>query len=235
MPLSKLAVREMLARHAWFADEDATVLDELVAAGQTFTYARNGQIFEKGEPGESLMMVLAGVVKIWSVSLDGRESVLSFLSAGDLLGEIAALDGGPRTANATAMEPVEAFVWRRAAFLDVMRREPEFALRVMGLLCLRLRATNVMIEATTQLAMAARVARGLTGLLRRAGRETPAGWRLDFKLTQRDLGAYVGLARENVNRQLKLWEAEGLIALERGEVLVLDREGLEELAELDDD
>lgn len=234
MTLSKTAVRDVLARHPWFAGEAAPVLDALLVTGQTVTYARNAQIFAKAEPGDSLVMVLTGVVKIWSVSLDGRESVLSFLADGDLLGEIAALDGGPRTANATAMEPVEAFLWRRNAFLEVMQRYPAFALKVVTVLCARLRHTNVMIEAAVQLPMAARVARGLVSLLRRAGRETADGWRLDFRLTQRDLGAYVGLARENVNRQLKIWEAEGLIKLERGEVIVRDRDGLESLAELDE-
>ncbi len=234
MALSKAAVRDVLARHPWFAGESGAVLDALLATGRTHTYPRHADIFAKAEPGDSLMIVLDGALKVWTVSIDGRETVLSFLAAGDLLGEIAALDGGPRTANATAIERIEAFLWRRSAFLEVMRRYPDFALRVITLLCERLRQTNVMIEAAVQLPMDARVARGVVNLLRRSGRETEAGWRLDFRLTQRDLGAYVGLARENVNRQLKLWEADGLISLERGEVIVRDRSALETLAELDD-
>ncbi len=234
MSLSKAAVREALARHPWFAGEAAPVLESLMLTGHTVAYPRNAQIFSKSEPGDSLMIVLEGVIKIWTVSMDGRESVLAFLGNGDLLGEIAALDGGPRTANATSMEPVEAFLWRRGAFMEVLRDYPDFALRVVTLLCTRLRQTNVMIEATVQLPMAARVARALVGLLRRAGHETKDGWKLDFRLTQRDLGAYIGLARENVNRQLKLWEADGVIRLERGEVVVIDRDALECLAELDE-
>ena len=70
-------------------------------------------------------------------------------------------------------------------------------------------------------------------LLATAGRETPEGWRLGFKLTQRELGAYVGLARENVNRQLRQWEHEGVVRLERGEVVVRDRATLAALAEID--
>ncbi len=231
---SRPAVREALGRHPWFAGEAVAVLDDLMATGHIVSFPRRRLVFEKGDTGDGLMLLLSGVIKVWTVSVDGREAVLSFLTAGELLGEIAALDGGPRTAGATAMEPVEAFLWRRGAFLDVMRRHPDFAQRIVVVLCQRLRETNVMIEAAVQLPMAARVARALVRLLRRAGHATAGGWRLDFKLTQRDLGAYVGLARENVNRQLKLWEAEGLVAIERGEIVVRDRAALQALAELDD-
>ena len=90
-----------------------------------------------------------------------------------------------------------------------------------------------MVEAAVQLPMAARVARALASLLKNAGRETPDGWRLDFKLSQRDLGAYVGLARENVNRQLKQWEQAGLIKLDKGEIIVRDRAAVERLGEVE--
>jgi CRP-like cAMP-binding protein len=114
-----------------------------------------------------------------------------------------------------------------------MRAHPDFALRVVTLLCERLRQTNEMVEAAVQLSMAARLARALAGLLKNAGHETPAGWKLDFKLSQRDLGAYVGLARENVNRQLKQWEQAGIVRIEKGEIVVRDRAEVERLGEID--
>jgi CRP-like cAMP-binding protein len=227
------SLREALAAHSWFAGERAEVLDALAATGRPLELARGAQIFARGERGERLMLLRDGVIKISTVSLDGREMVLSFVHAGELLGEIAALDGGPRTADATAMTRVSAFAWNRGAFLEVMRRHPDFALRVVTVLCERLRQTNEMVEAAVQLSMPARIARGLASLLKTAGRQTPDGWRLDFKLTQRDLGAYVGLARENVNRQLKQWEHEGLVRLEKGEVVVRDRAALERLGEVE--
>jgi len=226
-------LRTALDQHAWFAGESAAVLDALAATGRPLDLARGTQIFARGERGERLMLVREGVIKISTYSLEGREMVLSFVHGGELLGEIAAIDGGPRTADATTMTAVSAFAWNRGAFLDVMRHHPDFALRVVTLLCERLRQTNVMVEAAVQLSMPARIARGLASLLRTAGRQAPDGWRLDFKLTQRDLGAYVGLARENVNRQLKQWEQEGLVRLERGEVVVRDRAALERLGEID--
>jgi len=225
-------VRDTLAGHRWFA-AGGEVRAALAATARGIEVARGTQIFARGEPGERLLLLRDGVVKISTVSLEGREMVLSFVQGGELLGEIAALDGGPRTADATAMTHVSALAWPRAAFLDVMRAHPDFALRVVTLLCERLRHTNEMVEAAVQLPMAARVARALASLLKNAGRETPDGWRLDFKLSQRDLGAYVGLARENVNRQLKQWEQAGLIKLDKGEIIVRDRAAVERLGEVD--
>ncbi len=225
--------RAALAGHRWFAGEDRAVLDALAVTARPLAVARGTTLFARGDPGERLLLVRDGVIRISTLSLEGRETVLSFVHEGELLGEIAALDGGPRTADATAMTPVTAYAWPRRAFLDVMRAHPDFALRVVALLCERLRQTNAMVEAAVQLSMPARVARGLASLLRTAGRETAEGWRLDFKLTQRDLGAYVGLARENVNRQLKQWEQAGLVRLERGEIVVRDRAGVERLGEIE--
>ncbi len=222
-----------LAAHPWFRDESPAVLEALAARGRAAAFARGTRIFTRGDAGERLLLVLDGVVRISTVSLEGREMVLSFVHGGELLGEIAALDGGPRTADATAMTDVGAFGWGRAAFLEVMRAHPDFALRIVTLLCGRLRQTNEMVEAAVQLSMPARIARGLLSLLASAGHETAEGWRLDFKLSQRDLGAFVGLARENVNRQLKQWEQEGLVRLERGEVIVRDRAALAEIGEIE--
>jgi CRP-like cAMP-binding protein len=228
-----VSLRATLAEHRWFAGAGDDVLDALAATGRPVTFARGTQLFARGENGDRLLLVQAGVVKISSVSLEGREMVLSFVHGGEFLGEIAALDGGPRTADATALTAVTAYSWTRGAFLAVMRAHPDFALRVVKLLCARLRQTNVMVESAVQLPRSARIARGLSSLLKTAGRETADGWRLDFKLSQRDLAAYVGLARENVNRQLRQWENLGLVRLERGEVVVRDRAALEELGEVE--
>jgi CRP-like cAMP-binding protein len=224
---------DALAGHKWFAGGGDAVRAALAATARALEIPRGTQIFARGEPGERLLLLRDGVVKISTVSLEGREMVLSFVQGGELLGEIAALDGGPRTADATAMTRVSALAWPRAAFTEVMRTHPDFALRVVGLLCERLRQTNEMVEAAVQLPMAARLARALASLLKNGGRRTAEGWRLDFKLSQRDLAAYVGLARENVNRQLKQWEHAGLIALDKGEIVVRDRAAVERLGEID--
>ena len=229
----RAGLRDALAGHRWFAHQGEAVQRALAATARAVDMPRGTQIFARGEPGERLMLVRDGVVKISNVSLEGREVVLSFVKGGELLGEIAALDGGPRTADATAMTHVSAVAWPRRTFMDVMRAHPDFALDVISSLCERLRQTNDMVEAAAQLSMAARLARALAGLLKNAGRETPEGWRLAFKLSQRDLGAHVGLARENVNRQLKQWEQAGLVKLERGEIVVRDRAAFERLGEVD--
>ncbi|MEO1091017.1 MAG: Crp/Fnr family transcriptional regulator [Pseudomonadota bacterium] len=229
------AVRDTLAGVDLFRTNHPGDIDDLVAVGQVVSYPRGATLFQKLDAGDRLMVVLEGTVRVSSVSIEGREAVITFVRPGELLGEIGTLDGEPRTADASALTEVDVFVVRRTAFIDYVHGHPDFALRLIQFLCQRLRRSTGMIEASVQLSMASRVAFGVLSLMEHAGRRQPRGWRLDFKLTQRDLGAFVGLARENVNRQLRVLEQERLLVLDKGEVVVPDLERLRARAEGGDD
>lgn len=207
--------------------------DELKALARLGTAVRHpsGRIlFEKGDPGDSLMIVLDGRVKISSLSAEGREIVLNFIDPGQVLGEIALLDGKPRTAGATTLEPTELFVLKRQAVLGFLEAQPLVAIRLIGVLCQKLRRTTQMLEDKLLLNMAPRVARGLLRLAAEHGRRTAEGVLIDMKLSQSDLGAYVGLSRENVNRQLSAWRDGGIVDLRGGRVMIRAPKDLEALA-----
>jgi CRP-like cAMP-binding protein len=207
--------------------------DELKALARLGTTARHpaGRIlFERGDPGDSLMIVLEGRVKISSLSADGREIVLNFIDPGQVFGEIALLDGKPRTAGATTLEPSELFVLKRQAVLSFLEEKPLVAIRLIGVLCQKLRRTTQMLEDKILLNMAPRVARGLLRLAAEHGRRTAEGVLIDMKLSQSELGAYVGLSRENVNRQLSAWRDGGIVSLRGGRVLIHAPKDLEALA-----
>lgn len=227
----RLEVAAALRGAELFENLDETGLDAILAAGSVAKYRRGAILFQKMDPGDSMMLVLAGTLKISSVSMDGKEAVISFLSTGEILGEIAVLDGGPRTADATVVEPVELFVLKRSAILPILENYPCFSINVIEMLCSRLRRTNEMVEANVQLPMAARVARGILRLLHAYGKRVPAGYLIELKINQREFGGYVGLARENVNRQLSTFREQGLITLERGYITVLNRDALYTVAE----
>lgn len=205
-------------------------LEELVKLGARARYQAGRIVFEKGDPGESLMIVLAGRIKIRSLGAEGREIVLNFIEPGQAFGEIALLDGKPRTAGAVALETCELFVLRRPAVMSFLEEKPLAAIRLIGVLCQKLRRTTQMFEEKLLLSMAPRIARALLRLAAEHGRKTPAGLLIDFKLSQSELGAYVGLSRENVNRQLSAWREAGIVGQKDGRIVIQGMRELEMLA-----
>ena len=223
-------VRRALARNAIFGALPAQDLQHLIAYGVTARFGSRQTIFHRGDPGDGMMVVLAGRVKISNCSADGKEAVLNFIDPGQVFGEIALLDGKPRTADATSMEATELFVLRRRELLPFLESRPEVAIRLIEVLCGKLRHTTLMVEDVMVLNLGPRIARALLRLAEEHGRRHGNAIRLDMRLRQRELGGYVGLSREITNRQLKAWREEGLIAVDGGHITVLDEAGLQRIA-----
>lgn len=227
-----LRLREALSDSDVFGALTDEELDRLIGYGSTINHAKGHMIFQKGDAGDSLAVVLSGRIKISSLSQDGREAVLNFIEPGQSFGEIALFDGKPRTADATALEASELFVLRRTDVQDFLVRQPEIAFRIIGILCGRIRRTSEKLEAAVTLNMAPRIAKGLSELTRIYGRKCPEGLRIELKLSQRELGGFVGLARENVNRQLTIWRNENLLTIEDGYIIIRDLKAIERIAEM---
>ncbi len=192
---------------------------------------KGAALFAQGDDGDFAALILSGAVKINTFSASGREVVYAYLSTGDLVGELSALDGGDRTASASVIEKGEVAIIMRQDFQATLMRKPEIALKVIENLCLRLRGANALIESDRSAATGPRLARGLLRLLREHGVEDHGAHRVGFKISQSDLGSFVSLSRENVNRQLHEWVDEGLVALASGRVTVLERDALQEIAD----
>ncbi len=134
------------------------------------------------------------------------------LGPGDLFGEVAVLDGESRTADATAGEPTELFVLRREDFLAHLEREPKVAIKIIQLLCQRIRWMSERMEESVLQPLPVRLARRLCALASDFGSEV--------HISQEQLGVFVGAARESVNRQLQQWRKEGILDLQRGRILL---------------
>jgi CRP-like cAMP-binding protein len=179
-------------------------------------------LFQKGDKGDALYGVRRGRVRIETGTAGGGRLTLNVLGPGDLFGEIALFDGLPRTADAIGDEPSELFMVRRADFLAYLEREPRITLRLLEMLCQRIRWVSDRMEEAVLLPLPARLARRLCALGDDFGSEV--------HISQEDLGVYVGAARESVNRQLQEWRRAGIIELKRGRVLLLDVERLQAAA-----
>lgn len=227
------ALIERLAPDTLLNALDPVQLAELLRKSSRRDLKRGEIIITQGdEQADFAVFVLSGTLKIAMVSANGREIILSYAGAGELVGEIALLDPGPRTANATATEATSVLVIPAHAFRAATLADPASMLGVMRALANRVRQANLVVESDRTFSMAPRLARALVRLLDPADR---AGRRLRLNLSQSDLGAFAGIARENVSRLLNEWEDKHILARVDRSIEILDRDYLEALAEFGDE
>jgi CRP/FNR family transcriptional regulator, cyclic AMP receptor protein len=204
----------ILKMNPMFADLDADELQRISTLCHTRHLGAGEALFRKGDPGDGLFAVRRGQIRIETGASDGSRLTLNFMGPGELFGEVAVLDGQNRTANATAGEPTELFVLRRADFLEHLEREPRVAIKIIQLLCHRIRWQSERMEESVLQPLPVRLARRLCALATEFGSEV--------HISQEQLGVFVGAARESVNRQLQLWRKDGILDLQRGRILLLN-------------
>jgi CRP/FNR family cyclic AMP-dependent transcriptional regulator len=220
--------RAILREHYVFGKLSPQHFDRLSACIVTKAVKRGTNIYAKGDPGTSLCAIGEGKVRISVPSVDGKDAVLNVLGKGAILGEIALLDGHPRTADATAVTDCELFVIERRDFLPLMREEPEIALRIIEILCSKLRWTTQQAEEVMFLDLPSRLAKALMRLLEA---DTAGTGERKISITQKDLGNLIGMSRESTNKQLRIWEDKKWVRLERNTVVILAVDPLAALAE----
>jgi len=219
------AAREDQARllrgHAFFVQFADSDIAELLAHAQVRRYGDGDEIFAMGSPGDSMMAVLRGQVRITAPSADGREVVLNTIHTGEVFGEIALLDGRERSGAAVALGDCELLVLRRREFLPFLRRNADICIMLLGVLCQRLRNTSEQVGDVAFVTLEARLAKTLLRLAAEGSGK--------LSITQRELASMVGGSRERVNRQLKAWERDRLIALATGSITIRDEEALQDI------
>lgn len=132
----------VLRQHPIFRELEPDALDQLCRYAKPTSLKRGATIFSKGDPGSSLYAVISGTVKISVSSPDGRNAILNLIGPGEIFGEVAVLDGGERTADATASTNCEILVIDRREFLPFVKQQPVLAMKFIELLCDRLRWTD---------------------------------------------------------------------------------------------
>ncbi len=218
--------RDVLARHPLFRQLREAELTSLLAHARVERRRANDVVFRQGDTGVGLVAVLSGQVKITSSSAGGREIVLNLINPGEVFGEMALLDGKPRSADAVTTATSELLIIDRRDFVPFLEAHPTICIRLMTVLCERLRKTSQQVEDLMFLDLPAHLAKTLLNLAERQGEKTPHGRDIVLKLTQRDLGNLVGRSREAVNRQLREWQDSGLIRLTPGKIILRDPRAL---------
>jgi len=190
-------------------------------------YEEGAIIFMRGDPGDSLCGVGTGRVRISAAGPGGKEVFLNIMEPGDAFGEIALLDGSPRTATATAMARTELIIIQRDAFSALLQSQPQLAAHLIQLLCKRVRWTAELMEDTALLSVPARLAKRVLSLASAMGREPERGTKI--RLSQEELAQFMRLSRQIVNQHLQTWRAKEWISLGRGSITLEDPQALEQL------
>ncbi len=217
------ALRQKSVLFAALTDEEAW---ELIGLSRQESSSARQNIYRVGQAGDSLHIVLEGRVKVSLLSEEGKEAILSILGTGEVFGEMSLFDGDPRSATVTTMERCRFLVLRRQAFLPFLENRPQVMLELIAEMSRRLRATNTLVGNLSFLNLSARLARILLNLVQQYGKVSPQGIVIGLKLSQEELGHLVGVSRESVNRQLRLWVESGLIDYDHGTLVVLNSDAL---------
>ena len=229
-PVSLEEARRLLGDCVLFRKLATHERNELVARAHMRRFEAGDTIFLMGALHDSMVAVLSGAVKISMPSADGKEIVLAILHAGEVFGEIAMLDGKPRSADATALTACNLAVLDRRDVLAALQRNPSAWLGLVGVLCSRLRETDQHLVELALLGLPMRLAKALLRVLDSHDPAADSPGR-DFQLSQSELASLVGAARENVNKCLHEWRRLGIIRMEKRVIRIVDRAALEAIAE----
>jgi CRP/FNR family cyclic AMP-dependent transcriptional regulator len=201
-------------------------LARVAALSSRRVHYKGAVIFSQGDSGDALYGVASGRVRISASGAGGREVFLNIMEPGDTFGEIAVMDGLPRTAGATALEKTTLIVLKRVDFLALLEREPRLAIHLLKLLCERLRWTSEMVEESAFLSGTARLAKRLLILASLHGRPAASGQGMELRLSQAELAHFLGISRQIVNQHLGEWAKAGWVELGRARIVVADPQAL---------
>lgn len=222
----------LLARTPLFAGLDEAELLGLGARVRRRSYRKGEYIFHQGDTGDAVFVLTEGRVKVIFASAEGDEMILATLQAPDIFGELALIDGGPRSASIQTLEPTAVLTLTRATLLDLMSRHPgvtDVILRSLGRLVRR------MITQAADLVfmdLHGRVAKLLLRMIEDLSDHPSQLTSLDLKMTQSDLAAMVGGSRQSVNQILHQFERRGYLLIEGQRLIVKDLEAIRRRAGL---
>jgi CRP-like cAMP-binding protein len=191
----------------------AEVAKSLFAQARTVTLARNQILFLSGDSADGCYLIQEGLLKVNIVAPTGAERVLAILGPGTIVGELSMIDGAPRSASVTAIRDAKLAFISRAAFEAFTRTHPDIYRHMTSLLARRLRDVDDVLTATSLLPLKGRVAQAMLSLGEAFGKDVGSGRILiNQKVSQSDIAAMAGIARENVSRILQEWMRQSLVS-----------------------
>jgi CRP/FNR family transcriptional regulator, cyclic AMP receptor protein len=225
-------VDDVLSRTPLFKALDEDGASALRGEMHSVDIVRGERLFDEGDAGDKLYVVLDGKIKLTRTAADGRENLLSVIGPGEMFGELSLFDPRPRTQTATALTDTRLAALDHQALRGWLSGRPDMALHLLRALAQRLRRTNEVMTDLVFTDVPGRVAKALLDLADRFGLQRPGGLQVNHDLTQEELAQLVGASRETVNKALADFVSRGWIQLSAKSVLLVDPERLRRRARL---
>ncbi len=224
--------RALLGDSTIFSGIEPRDLDAVMSLAVRRRYRARQVVLRKGDPALQIFVIVSGRLKAITSGAEGREATLSIMGPGEVFGEVAVLDGEPRSATISALERCELLVIHRDDFFRYLQKSPRVAIKLLEVLARRLRRLSERVEDATFLEVPGRLAKQLLRLADKYGRNIGSGAvRIELKLSQQELGDLVGVTRESINKQLRGWVAEALVEHQDGRLVLLQVDALRELGD----
>lgn len=211
-----------------FAELAPGMLAFLEAESRVRRYPEGQVLFSEGDPGDTLLILEEGRVKICRFMAGGQEIVLAVQEAPASFGELALVDGAPRSATVIAQTPVVIRLLPRSALMGMIHNEPTVAIALMQGLVLMIRDTNDRFSDLQSLDVPGRVAKWLLSWANRSGKQGADGVVIAFQISQSDLAAELGTTRVSINKALRMFESLDMIAAEKDQIAIMKPERLKE-------
>lgn len=218
---------DSLSRCALFAHVPEDRLRAVAELMRRRRFRKNETIFHQGDIGDSLQVVASGGIKIVLASPEGEEAIIASLKPGDFFGELALLDGAPRSTSAVALDPTETLALPRDEFLRLVGEDPHLVHALLTALAGELRRLTGHVEELHFLDLAGRLSMRLVRLARDRDPNASGRVELDWPFTQSDLASMIGGTRQSVNKLLSVLVDDGLLSIERDTLVIADLEQLE--------
>ncbi len=225
------ALTESLSRVWIFGGLAEDELARLSDLARIKAYKARETIVEKGDEANEFFVLLRGRAKVSTQGSDGADAAINVMGPGEVFGEVAILDGRPRSATVTTLEECELAVVDKRAFHDLLASSPPIAVKLLAVLAGRIRDLTTRLEDRAFLDVPARLAKQLLWLATNHGTESGSRVRIELKLSQQEFGDFIGATRESVNKHLRDWTRSDLIKHERDCLEILDLDALRAIAE----
>lgn len=208
-----------------------TQLAEVSRSGRKIRINPESYLFMQGDPADRFFLVLEGKIKMTQVTEDGRQVIMGYITAGEVMAIVAALSFETYPASAQSVETTTLLGWDRKSTQELIMKTPQLALNVIAILGTHvLEYQNRLRELATE-RVERRIARTLLRLARQTGRKTEAGVLIDMPLTRQDLAEMTGTTLFTVSRTLSQWESQGLVHSGREQITIRRPHGLVSIAE----
>jgi CRP/FNR family cyclic AMP-dependent transcriptional regulator len=220
-PTSQLSI-ETLRTVSILADLPAAALEQLARSSLPRNYRRGQVLCSEGDPGESIYILEEGQLRVTQWTASGDEAVLAVVEAPAAVGELSLLDGSPRSATLTAIGPVRVRLIPRKAFVNLLKEQPQIVPGLLATLATLIRRANARQVDLLTLDVPGRLAKWLITRAQRTGVPGEDGLTIDLARSQGELAAEIGTTRPTLNRALRAFEEQGIIATDGPRVTILD-------------